>query len=186
MLLSSASSLRIARFAVLLMAAAGLGGCGSRPSAPALKDGPIYRDEREGFRFFVPEGWSQRARGSVPPGPIEGERMLAEYKAVKGYPAALQVTVTDLPESEGLPEYLVKNTLTGEDWRLKGQAEPFTINNVPAARITFVKGKEESQIIREVVAFRRGVRVYFFKSFYARADERSRQALKTAVETIVW
>lgn len=167
--------------AVLVMA-----GCGSRPSAPALQDGPVYRDDREGFRFFVPEGWKQRARGTVPRGSIEGERMLAEYKSPRGLPATLQVTVTDLPESESLDDYLAKNTKTGEDWRLQGAVESFTINNVPAARIKYVKGRDDSQMIREVVAFRKGVRVYFFKSFYAKVDVRSRDALQTAVETIVW
>ena len=181
MTLSSAT-----RFAAFLLLPLLLPGCGSRPSAPKLKDGPFYRDDREGFRFFVPEGWTQRARGSVPRGAIQGERMLAEYKSVKGAPAALQVTVTDLPESDSLADYLAKNTLTGEDWRLQNPAEEFTLNSVPAARITYVKGRDENQMVREVVAFRKGVRVYFFKSYYAKVDQRSRDALKTAVETVVW
>ena len=42
-----------------------LTGCEGRISAPPLEDGPVYRNTREGFRFFVPEGWKQRARGEV-------------------------------------------------------------------------------------------------------------------------
>lgn len=170
--------------AVLLVALAG--GCNSRPSAPPLVDGPAYRDSREGFRFQVPEGWKQRARGQVPAGAIEKERMLTEYKSMKGYPATLMVTVADVPETTELADYLAKNTLTREAWRLDTPAEDFTINGVPAARISYSMGAGETEMVREIVAFRRGQRVYFFKSFYARVDAKSKNALRTATETVVW
>src|SRR5205823_9809363 len=83
--------------AVLLVCAL-LPGCNSRPSAPALEDGPVFKDEREGFRFSVPDGWKQRARGQVPPGDLEGERMLVEDKCVTcAKPASLEVTVAGVP-----------------------------------------------------------------------------------------
>lgn len=168
-----------------LVLAVMLVGCGWRPSAPPLRDDPLYQDRREGFRFFVPEGWKQRARGEVPTGKISGERMLAEYKcSACANPAALMVSVADVPVDSSLSDHLLKNTFTGEDWRLANPVEEFTINGVPAARITYVMAKGE--MIREVVAFRRGERVYFFKGFYARADAQSRKAIRTAVDTIVW
>ena len=45
-------------------------------------------------------------------------------------------------------------------------------------------GKDES--FREVVAIRRGERVYFFKGSYSGADTQSRQAIRKAIDTIVW
>jgi hypothetical protein len=41
-------------------------------------------------------------------------------------------------------------------------------------------------MIREIVAFRRGERVYFFKGFYAASNPKSAKAFKAAVDTIVW
>lgn len=162
-------------------------GCDSRPKAPALQDGPVFKEPREGFRFLVPEGWKQLARGQVPPGKIPGERMLAEYKCLTcSRPGALMVSVADVPLSTSLSDYLTKNTRTGEDWKLSGPAEEFTINGVPAARITYLLRAGKQEAIREIVAFRRGERAYFFKGYYAGSDAASRQAIRTAVDTIVW
>ena len=164
-----------------------LAGCGSRPSAPPLQDGPVFKETREGFRFFVPNGWRQGARGVVPPGKIPKERMLVEYKCMTcASPGVLRVTVADVEESTTLSDYLAKNTLTGEKWRLLAPAENFTINGAPAARITYEKREGKDETIREVVAFRRGVRVYFFNGYYAKSDKDSRQAIKVAVDTVVW
>jgi hypothetical protein len=163
------------------------GGCTPSPSAPALENGPVYHDTREGFRFNAPEGWKQRARAIVPAGKIKKEKLLVEYKnANTELGGDFQVTVADVPETASLSDYLAKNTRTGESWRLVQPAEDFTINEASAARISYSKlvGKEE--FMREVVAFRRGERVYFFKCYYARRDAASRRALRGCVETIVW
>src|SRR5438093_8821343 len=121
-------------------------GCNSRPSAPALEDGPIFKDSREGFRFSVPDGWKQRARGQVPAGELEGERMLVEYKCQAcPKPAALEVTVASVPAAASLTEYVTKHNLTGQQWRQKGPVEEFTINAQPAVRILYSlsAGKDE-------------------------------------------
>src|SRR5262249_13651409 len=99
-----------------------LAGCNSRPSAPALEDGPVFRAQREAFRFSVPDGWKQRSRGTVPSGDLEGERMLVEYKCMTcTKPASLEVTVAGgVPAGASLSEYVTKHTLTGEKWRLSG------------------------------------------------------------------
>ncbi len=44
-----------------------VGGCETRLTAPRLEDGPVYKNQREGFRFFVPDGWKQRAAGRSRP-----------------------------------------------------------------------------------------------------------------------
>src|SRR5262245_3280852 len=144
----SRAALRLLLAALLTIA---LLGCNSRPSAPALKDGPTYRDARAGFRFFVPEGWKQRSRGQVPAGPLDKERMLVEYKSLAaGPPASLLVTVADLPQETLLSAYLAKNTLTGEEWRLSAPAEDFTINGAAAARIVHVSGSAKNEMVRDI------------------------------------
>ncbi len=79
---------------------------------------------REGFRFSAPEGWSQRARGEAPPGKLQGERVLAEYKCLHcDKPAVLEVTVGDVPASTPLGKYVKEHNFTGQQWRPKGPAE---------------------------------------------------------------
>ncbi len=111
--------------------------------------------------------------------------MLAEYKCLN-CSGSLRVSVADVPLSTPLGDYITKNTFTGEKWRLLHPAEEFTINGEPAARILYAKGSGREEVFREVVAFRRDERVYFFKSFYAAWDVRVRKALRAAVDTIVW
>lgn len=177
--------LRACRAAVVVLGVTLLAGCGEKPSAPPLQDGPVYQDRREGFRFFVPDGWTQRARGNIPAGKVTGERMLAEYKCTST-DSVLRVTVADVPLSTPLTEYVSTNTKTGEDWKLGTPAQDFTINGVPAARITYQMKSGKDEIIREIIAFRRGERVYFFRGFYAASDQQSRKAIQKAVDTVVW
>jgi hypothetical protein len=65
---------------VLALALLALAGCQRPPRAPALVNEPVYQDSREGFRFLVPDGSVQEARGEMPPAPVEDERMLVEYR----------------------------------------------------------------------------------------------------------
>jgi hypothetical protein len=172
---------------VLMLLVALAPGCQSRPSAPALDDEPVYKNSREGFRFSRPEGWTQRARGDVPAGKIDGERLLVEYKSTFGDdPATLEVSVATIPESVTLNDFVIKSSLTGEKWRLKGTAENFTINGEAAVRLVYTLRTKTEDRVREIVAFRRGERVYFFKGFHAASDTRARREIRSAVDTVVW
>ena len=162
-----------------------LAGCNTKLSAPPLDDAPVYKNQREGFRFFVPAGWKQRAKGEVPPGKIETERMLVEYRCMT-CAGTLMVTVADVPLTTSLSDYISANTKTGEEWHMQSPPEEFTINAMPAVRVSYVEGEGRLQMVREIVAFRREERVYFFKSFYASEEAESRKALRAAVDTIVW
>jgi hypothetical protein len=171
----------------LLLLAAALAGCNGRPSAPPLQEGRVYRNEREGFRFFAPEGWRQRARGEAPRGKLDGERLLAEYKCFTcAKPATLEVSVAEIPEGTSLSDYVTRSTLTGEKWQLRGTAEQFTINDAPAVRVIYTQRAGKEEMVREVVAFRRGARVYLFKGFYADSDAKSRKEIRGAVDSVVW
>lgn len=170
----------------LLSLAAGAG-CQDRPSAPALDDAPVYKDDREGFRFFPPEGWRQTARGRVPAGKIRVERMLVEYKPRTGTkPAALQVSIADLPESAALADYLKSEVYRPQDWEGTGPAESFQINGAPAARVRYRMASGKDPLVRDIVAFRRGERVYFFTGLYLGSDSKTRKAIQAAVDSVVW
>src|SRR5689334_537493 len=92
---------------VLLLVVMLLGlGCQPKPKAPALLDEPVYQTD-EGFRFLVPEGWIMSARANVPPGPVEKERLLVQYRRASGESqATLEVSMMDLPEDADLAAYL--------------------------------------------------------------------------------
>jgi hypothetical protein len=162
-------------------------GCTSGPSAPALDDEPIYKAAREGFRFSRPEGWTQWARGDVPAGKLEGERLLVEYRSQSSEEmATLEVSVASVAPTDSLSDFVTRNCKTGEDWRLRGPVENFTINGEAAVRLVWVMAADTGERVREIVAFRRDDRVYFFKGFYAASDTRSRREFRSAVDTVVW
>ncbi len=71
-------------------------GCRSRPRAPLLRDDPVYQNDREGFRFLAPEGWTQSSRSEVPPGKITKELSLVDYRRKTGKGASFLVTLADL------------------------------------------------------------------------------------------
>src|SRR5690349_24764818 len=109
--------------------------CSDKPSAPPLEDGPVYKDSREGFRFFTPKGWKQTARGGVPAGPVKGERMLVEYTCLTcAQQTRLMVTVASLPPDTPLDQFVSKRTAGGDKWRLIEKPQNCTVNGAPAVR----------------------------------------------------
>ena len=44
----------------------------------------------------------------------------------------------------------------------------------------------KKQMVREIVAFRRGERVYFFKGVHDAVNTRARREIRSAVDTVVW
>src|SRR5436305_14471005 len=113
----------------VLLAALLAAACGYRPRAPALTDGSVYRNDREGFRFLVPEGWVQQAKGDVPPGPADQERLLVVYRNFTGErPAALEVSLAHLPESTDLGKHLEGSAPLGVRWRRVGPPETLEVH----------------------------------------------------------
>lgn len=158
-----------------------------RPSAPPLQDAPYYDNPTEGFRFFPPEGWKERARGNVPPGAVDAEHMLVEYRSVTTrQPAAIRVSVADVSTDMPLAEYVEKHNIDAKQWQLTAPFDKFPINGVEAVRADYRRGSGKEQLAKEVVAFRRGKRVYFFVAMYAANDAKVRKDLRRAVDSIVW
>jgi len=158
-----------------------LGGCGKGPRAPGLEDGPVFVDAREGLRFLVPQKWVQTARGVMPPGRLEQERMIVDYKITgTAKPASFRVTCIDLADGANIPKYVVKEAPSG--WHMKGPPKAIEVHGMLATR-TALTGPD--QYAREVVAFRRGERVYLFTGIWAASDHSAREQIEHAIESVI-
>jgi hypothetical protein len=163
-------------------------GCGARPRAPALIDEPVYQNQQEGFRFFTPDGWRIQGRSEFHSGTrLDKERMLVEYRRVKQGPfASLMVSMIDLPETQSVAEYVETRVVAKTSFRPAG-VERLTLANQPAERFSFSgKGEGGVDMTREIVALRRGQRVYFFTAIYSSKDATARDAIRKAVASLSW
>ena len=182
-------SVPVARCAhLLVLGGVLLSGCSShKPQAPDLRDEPVYENSREGLRFLAPEGWTQHARASLPPGKVETERLLVGYRRrEEGKPAQLEVSRTDLPESTKLTEYLSGPAFGERRWKARGRPEEFEINGASAVRSIFLAGAGKDEQVREVVSFRRGERCYFFSGLYSAGDTKAREEIRRSVGSVIW
>jgi hypothetical protein len=152
-----------------------------------LRNEPVYQNEMEGFRFLAPEGWRQHAKAEVPRGKLEKERLLVQYVRLgseKG--ASLDVSMADLPASTDLTTYLAGPSGGVKSWRPQLPAAAITLNGVPAQRLTFTNGVSKDETTKEVVAVRRGERVYFFTAYFASSDAKAREEVRRTVASTLW
>jgi hypothetical protein len=178
---------RRAALALLAAGLAVLAGCGPRPRAPALEDNPVYVNDAGGFRFVVPEGWHQFARSELPPGKLDRERLLVQYRRLDPErQATLEVSAADLPASVNLTDYLADASYGAKAWRPQGKPEPVEGAGVPGTRYDFSARVGKNDLAREVIAFRRGERVYFFTVVYAARDDTAREQFRRSVARILW
>ena len=172
---------------VLALLVLAMAGCESRPRAPALSDAPIYNNRQEGFRFLVPDGWTQSATAALPTGKLESEVLLVQYRmktAQQG--ATLDVLVFDEDQPSDLKEYHQLPSQAVDDWTLTQPEEDLTVNGVKAQRLIYSGNLGEQRMIKEVVAFRRGQRVYSFIGLFWNNDAKAREQLRRAVDSIIW
>src|SRR5262249_26812782 len=150
-------------------------------------DEPVYQNDREGFRFLAPQGWTQHTRAELPPGKLEQERLLVAYKQREtDSPADLEVAAVDLPEPSDLTAYLAAASHGVRQWRLVTKPETVQINGVSAVRTAFTGQQGSLNMTKEVVSFRRGDRVFLFTGFYVPSDSKARDALRQAVGSVMW
>jgi len=162
-------------------------GCSRQPQAPVLRNEPVYENETEGFRFVTPEGWQLHAKVDEPPGKLDKERLLVQYVRLgseKG--ASLDVSMADLPPTTDLAHYLAGPSGGAKSWHLKSPAESMRVGGVPAERFLFTGRMVKEDAIKEVVAIRRGERVYFFTAYLAPGDTKAQQQVRRTVESTLW
>lgn len=161
-------------------------GCQPKPKAPALIDEPVYQSP-EGFRFLVPEDWIMVARANLPPGPVEKERLLVQYRrSTDEGSATLEISRMDLPEDSDLAEYLSAPSFSVRRWRSLERAESIEVDGVKGTRFRFSGQVEGRELAREVTAFRRDGRVYFFTVLYSPKDTAAPEQVRRSISRITW
>jgi len=167
--------------------AVGLSGCDRRPQAPVLRDSPVYRNNAEGLRFLVPEGWIQTASTLLPEGQLEGQAFLVRYRINTPEPGAmLQIECApdgpdvDLDEHHAAPSYRV------ERWTASGPSQNLTIGGADAQRLIYTGEVAGRKMTKEVVCFRRSGRLYSFVGLFWATDDKAREQIRRAVESTIW
>jgi hypothetical protein len=164
-----------------------LAGCNARPRPPALQQNEaFFHDQREGLRFTPPAGWIQHGRAKPPREDGTHEFLLVKYKRLSEPKAAfLEVWVKDLPATADLSAYMDER-LPARTWRRSSRSETVEVGRLPAIREAFSGYYDKDRFVKEVVAVRRGERVYFFTGIFPTSDDQARDQVRQAVESTVW
>ena len=164
-----------------------LAGCDSKPRAPVLRDSDVYQNNQEGFRFLVPDNWTQTASAVLPNGVIEGEVLLVQYRmrtAQQG--ASLEVLCFDEDQPTDLKTYHAGPSHGSQTWQSSEPPQPIEVGGAAAERWIYATQVSKQKMIKEVVAFRRGPRVYSFIGLFWSSDNKAREQLRRAVNSIMW
>jgi hypothetical protein len=101
-------------------------------------------------------------------------------------PAEFTVLSADLPPDADLQAFLIADRVGPDAWTPRPPPGPVTVNGVDATRYLLTRRQGKDEIRREVTAFRRGDRVYFFLVTFATTDETVRAAVRASLESITW
>jgi hypothetical protein len=164
-----------------------LAGCDSRPAAPILADSPVYRNEAEGFRFLVPQGWTQTASSALPTGDIQGEVFLVRYRVdSEEAGATLQVIcMRDGPYLD-LQQYHSGSSFRVNLWEVAEPRTEITIGGLAGDRMVYKALADRREMYKHVTSFRHNGRVYSFVGLYFADDENARLQIERAVESVIW
>jgi hypothetical protein len=177
---------RPARTMALLLSVV-LFGCRERPRAPALRDAPVYHSPQEGFRFLVPDGWTQNAIAVLPSGRLEGENFLVRYRMkTPEQGATLQIVCSQDSASLDLDRHHAGPSYRVPQWKLVEPAEEIHVNGVAARRMVYAGPSGGRPMTKEVVCFRRNDRVYAFVGVFLARDEKAREQIRRAVGSVLW
>ena len=175
------------RYACLLVLIAVTFGCDSEPRAPALLDTPVFQDRQEGFRFLVPDGWTQNARANLPPGQLEGESFLVRYRMkTPEMGATLQIICFDDSGQTDLAEHYAGPAFRVRRWNAEGQSESIDVNGKTAERFVHQAVIDGRKMTKETVCFRKGNRVYSFVGLFFASDDKAREQIRRAVGSAIW
>lgn len=163
-------------------------GCSRGPVAPELRDSPVYRNRLEGFRFLVPDGWSQTASSNLPPGDLETELFLVRYSVRSPEPNA-QVQVLcfqDKGSDASVAEHHSRPAFGVSEWKLEGESRTEIIGRQEGTWLYYTGPSGKAVMAKEVLCFRKRDRVYSFVGTFWQTDEKARQAIQRAFKSVVW
>lgn len=170
----------------VLVLAASLTACDSRPRAPALRSGPEFRDDREGLRFAVPDGWIQTAVSSLPTR-LEDEIILVQYKMrTPGQSASVEILCFDEDQPRNLLAYHAGPSHGVVSWVPVGDPEDISGKQIPGQRLIYSASSQGKTLVKEVVVFRNAQRVYSFIGLFFEDDDKAREQLRQAIKSILW
>lgn len=171
---------------LLLAPLALLPACSDQPKAPPLTQESVYQNDAIGLRFLVPAGWTMQSRAMLPSGPLPRPIVIVTYQGNGEKPAEFRLLAADLAENTDLPQFLASHPVGADKWPPQSAVEPVTINESQASRFVLTRSQGKDEMRREVTAFRRGERVYFFLVDYAASDAGSRDTVRTSIESVKW
>ncbi|MFV0445462.1 MAG: hypothetical protein ACK5Q5_17930 [Planctomycetaceae bacterium] len=152
-----------------------------------LRDSPVYQSTTEGFRFRVPEGWSQTANSALPPGDLPRDIFLARYtvQSQEGG-ASLQILARNDVSTGELTTYSQQPAFGIDDWKVIEPLTTIEIAGESADRL-MLSGKLQGKTMhKHVTAFHRHGRLYAFVGLYWETDKTVRQQIERAVDSLVW
>lgn len=161
-------------------------GCAPKPRAPALVDGAVYHNDKEGFRFAVPDGWFQQIKTDLPPGPVTKERTLVQYRVFEPSAASLEVAVRDFDEEPNVEEYLTTKKIAGTLWKLREPVAPVSLGDRDAQRYFLEANVRGQRTFREVIAYRRGTRLYLFNGMFLPGDTLHQEQIRQSLAGMRW
>lgn len=170
----------------LLVAMAVAIGCAPKPRAPALVDGAVYQNDKEGFRFAVPDGWFQQIKTDLPPGPVTKERTLVQYRVFESSAASLEVAVRDFDEEPDVEKYLTTKKIAGTLWKQREPVAPVSLGDREAQRYSLEANVRGQRTFREVIAYRRGKRLYLFNGMFLPGDTVHQEQIRQALAGLRW
>ena len=161
-------------------------GCDSRPSAPALRDSAVYTNENAGLKFLVPTGWTCSA-SAVLPNQIEREIVLAQWRMrtpVQG--ASVEILCFDKELPFDLHRYHAGPSHGSKQWNSQEDPAEIEINGNSATQLTYIAEISGAEMRKQVLCFRRGLRVFSFIGLFYENDEKAEQQLQRALDSIQW
>lgn len=163
-------------------------GCEAGPVAPLLRDTPVYHNTREGFRFLVPEGWTQSASANLPIGDLDTELFLVRYSvpSAEGGAQVQVLCVQDRSAEIDLAKHHVKPAFGVEKWILQTGPKEETIGGKPGTWLSLTGKSKNREMGKEVLCFRKGDRVYSFVGTFWTTDQKARQSMHRAFESVIW
>lgn len=166
---------------------AGSSGCDSSPRAPLLRNSPVYHSESEGFRFRVPEGWSQSANTVLPAGDLPGDIFLTRYqvKTTEGG-ASLQIICRNDLSAEQLEQHWSGPAFGVTSWKVEEALKNVTAGPVAGERIVYSGLLGGKTIVKHVTCLHKNKRLYSFVGLYWQTDEFARQQIERALDSLIW
>jgi len=157
-------------------------GCNERPSAPALRDEPVYDNPNVGLRFQTPTGWTQAARTDRLP-PVEREHLLVRFQTTPGQkPALFEVTMQALPESTNVADLVRGPSHSLGPWPDGGLPEKVEIGGVSGDRYRLA----QRDTMKESVVVRRGKNLYVFSVVAPKSETRLRDQIRDVLQSVAW